>query len=271
MAQQFIPLVKTISFWPRVRRGAFHVLGHNYAVFRQALIQNLFWIGIEPLIYLYAVGFGIGKLVPEIQGVSYFDYFFPGLIAITAMIVTSYETTHGTYNRAHFEKTFSSLYLAPITGTDLFLGEILWGTLKGLLSTLIVLTVLFLLGKISLLKAGILFAASGLICWFFSSLGLLINSFVRTSESFILYQAGVLVPMAMLGGAYFPLEYLPEIIQYLMKMLPVTHAVTLLRDLSMGIYGVGSIIACSYFLIIGFLVTNLALVRHEEKLAHILD
>lgn len=268
---QFIPLIKTVSFLPRLRRGAFHVLSHNYAVFRQSLLQNFFWIGLEPLVYLYAVGFGIGKLVPEIHGASYFDYFYPGLIAISAMIIPSYETTHGTYNRAHFEKTFSSLYLAPITAADLFLGEILWGMLKGLLSILILLGVLLSLGKVTLIKAGILFGASVLICWFFSALGLFVNSLVRTSESFIIYQAGFLIPMAMMGGAYFPVEYLPEIFQYVMKILPMTYAVNILRDLSVGTYGLNLIIGTSYFVICGFFITNIALVRHEERLANILD
>ncbi len=268
---QFIPLLKTVSFLPRLRRGAFHVLNHNYAVFRQSLIQNFFWIGLEPLVYLYAVGFGIGKLVPEIHGTTYFEYFYPGLLAISAMIVPSYETTHGTYNRAHFEKTFSSLYLAPIAAGDLFLGEILWGTLKGLLSVLIVLLVLLGLGKIAALKAAMLLGASFFICWFFAALGLLVNSLVRTSDSFIIYQAGLLIPMAMMGGAYFPIEYLPEVFQYAMKILPMTHAVNILRDLSVSTYGVNLAIGASYIFICGFFITNLALVRHEERLGNILD
>jgi lipooligosaccharide transport system permease protein len=268
---QLVPLIKTISFWPRLRRGAFHVLSHNYTVFRQSLLQNLFWIGLEPVIYLYAVGYGIGRLVPEIQGGSYFEFFYPGLIAITAMIVPSYETTHGTYNRAHFEKTFSSLFLTPITGADLFLGEILWGTIKGMLSVSIILFVLLILGKLTLLKLGLLFFASIFICWFFSALGLLANSFVRVSESFIIYQAGFLIPMAMLSGAYFPLEYLPEILQYAMKVLPLTYGVTALRDLSTGVYGLNLLVVSLYFLILGFFVTNLALLRHEERLANILE
>ncbi len=266
-----VPLIKNISYWPGIRRGAFHVLSHNYAVFRQSILQNLFWIGIEPIIYLYAVGYGIGRLIPEIQGGSYFDYFYPGLIAITAMIVPTYETTHGTYNRAHFEKSFSSLFLAPITGADLFLGEILWGTLKGVLSISIILCALLFLGKLTLLKAGMLFGASVFICWFFSALGLLVNSFVRVSETFIVYQAGFLIPMAMLSGAYFPMEYLPEILQYALKTLPLTYAVIALRELSTNVYGVNLIIAAGYFFVLGFFITNLALLRHEERLANILE
>lgn len=266
-----VPLIKNISYLPRIRRGAFHVLSHNFTVFRQSIFQNLFWIGIEPVIYLYAVGYGIGRLIPEIQGGSYFDYFYPGLIAITAMIVPTYETTHGTYNRAHFEKTFSSLFLAPITGADLFLGEILWGTLKGILSVSIILCVLLFLGKITLIKAGMQLGAAIFICWFFSALGLLVNSFVRASETFIVYQAGFLIPMAMLSGAYFPMDYLPEVLQYAMKTLPLTYAVIALRELSASIYGFNLVVAGAYFLSLGFIVTNLALLRHEERLANVLE
>ncbi|OQW50553.1 MAG: hypothetical protein A4S09_01810 [Proteobacteria bacterium SG_bin7] len=264
-------MIKNISYWPRIRRGAFHVLGHNYTVFRQSIFQNLFWIAIEPAIYLYSVGYGIGRLIPEIQGGSYFDYFYPGLIAITAMIVPTYETTHGTYNRAHFEKTFSSLFLAPIAGADLFMGEILWGLLKGMLSVSVILAVLLFLGKLTLIKAVVLFGACIFVCWFFSALGLLVNSFVRRSDTFIVYQAGFLIPMAMLSGAYFPLEYLPEVLQYIMKTLPLTYAVMALRDLSTGIYSLNLAIVLSYFLVLGFFITNLALLRHEDRLANILE
>lgn len=271
MAQELIPAIKSALLLPKIGRGSIHVLRHNFSVFKQSLLVNFFWIGLEPLVYLYAIGYGVGRLIPEIQGMTYFDYFTPGLIAITAMIVPSYETTHGTYARAHFDHTFSSLYLAPISGKDLFFGELLWGMLKGVLSVSIISVVLFFIGKISLLKALILIILALPICWFFSSMGLLFNSIVKNSEKFIIYQAGIIIPMAMLSGAYFPVEYLPDFFAFISKSLPLFHCINIIRSYLTESIGASLYISAIYILLIGYIFSNVSVTRLNNKISHFLN
>ncbi len=266
MAQSLSMTIGELIFFPRLRKGVIHIIQHNFVLFKQSLLVNFFWIGVEPLIYLYAIGIGVGSLISDVQGIKYFEFFFPGLIAVTAMIVTSYETTHGTYNRAYNDRTFSALFLTPITSHDLFLGEILWAVVKGMLSVSTILCVLFLMNKIGSQEVAMLFACATISCWFFAALGMTVNSLSKNSEFFILYQAGFLIPMAMLGGAYFPVSYLPDWARYLCKILPLPESIELMRAVTNHTFSTDFYVGIGYFLLLSFLLTNIALVRMGKRL-----
>ncbi|MDZ4660244.1 MAG: ABC transporter permease [Pseudomonadota bacterium] len=259
-------LARDLWFLPKLRVGAFNVWSHYFLVFRQAPLINFFWVSVEPLVYLFAIGNGVGSLVAEVNGVSYFEFFFPGLLAISVMITTSYETTYGTYNRAYFSKTFANLFLTPISSMDLLLGEILWAVFKGLLSALTVVLVLYVDKYLSLGQLFSLLGASVLLCWFFSSLGLFITSIVGSSESFIYYQSGFLIPMAMLCNTYFPMTNYPETVQALIKILPLSQGVFLFRAIMEGRFELSFYLAVLYFLILSFLFTNWSLQRMSKKI-----
>lgn len=259
-------LAKELWFFPKIKIGAVNVWSHNFLIFRQAPITNFFWVCFEPLVYLFAIGNGVGSLVSEVHGSSYFNFFFPGLIAITAMITTSYETTHGTYNRAHFSKTFSNLFLTPISANDLLLGEILWAIFKGLLSVLTVIIVLYGGNHISLTHSFSLLGVAVLLCWFFAALGLFVTSVVNSSESFIYYQAGFLIPLAMLCNTYFPMTNYPDIVQALVKLLPLTQGVFILRSIIEGRFEFSFYLAIFYFVFLSLLFTNLSVHRMGQKM-----
>ncbi len=266
MGDSLKTLARDLWFWPKLGSGAINVWSHNFLIFKQAPIVNFLWVSIEPLVYLFAIGTGIGSLISEVNGLTYFDFFFPGLLAITAMITTSYETTHGTYNRAHFSKTFSNLFLTPISSTDLLLGEILWAAFKGILSVLTLLIVLYFGKQITLTQLVSLFATSILLCWFFSSLGLLFTSVVRSSESFIYYQAGFLIPMAMLCNTYFPMSIYPPSMQALIKIFPLTQGVFLFRAIMEGKFEYSFYLSIIYFLLLSQLFTNWSIQRMSKKI-----
>ncbi len=259
-------LAKDLWYFPKLRIGAFNVWSHNFLIFKQAPLINFLWISIEPLIYLFAVGSGVGSLVNEVNGTAYFEFFFPGLLATTAMITTSYETTHGTYNRAHFSKTFANLFLTPINSMDLLLGEILWAAFKGLLGVLTVVLVLYFGRHVSLAQLFSIMAAAILLCWFFSALGLFFTSVVKSSESFIYYQAGFLIPMAMLCNTYFPMNNYPETVQALLKILPLTQGVFLFRAIIENRFELSFYLALLYFVLLSFLFTNWSVQRMSKKI-----
>jgi hypothetical protein len=55
--------------------------------FKKTFFVTLFWTVIEPLIYLGAFGFGFGRYVPPIEGLPFIDFYYPGLLCSTAMMV----------------------------------------------------------------------------------------------------------------------------------------------------------------------------------------
>jgi len=58
----------------------------------------------EPILYLAAMGLGLGAFVKEIKGMPYINFIAPGIIASSSMFAVIYECTYGTYVRIVFSK-----------------------------------------------------------------------------------------------------------------------------------------------------------------------
>ena len=102
-----------------------HVWFRNFLFFKKTFFVSIFWTVIEPLMYLGALGYGFGRYVPPIEGLSFLDFYFPGLLCSTAMMVSYFESTYPNYTKLTYQKTFSTIMLTPLTYKDILLGEIL--------------------------------------------------------------------------------------------------------------------------------------------------
>jgi lipooligosaccharide transport system permease protein len=57
-----------------------------------------------------------------------------------------------------------------------------------------------------------------------------------------------LLPMFLFSGTFFPLDIYPDAIQFVVKLLPLWHAVELMRDVMLGALHAGDLIHVGYFL-----------------------
>ena len=102
----------------------------------------------EPMLYLLALGFGLGAIVPEIGGMSYAEFIAPGLIVSTVMYTSTFEATFGTYTRLASQKTFEALLATPITVPEIVAGEVLFCGVKSAFGAASVLAVITLFGLV---------------------------------------------------------------------------------------------------------------------------
>ena len=110
--------------------GSLRVLNRHLRVFHRTWQHNIMFNVIEPLLYLWAMGFGLGAFVQQMDGVSYLQFIAPGMVALAAMYSATFECTYGTFLRLQYQKTFQAMLAAPVTARDVIIGEILYGTLK---------------------------------------------------------------------------------------------------------------------------------------------
>ena len=119
-------------------RGAFRVWQRNVTIFRKFWISGLFPNFIEPLIYLAALGLGLGAFIQQggINGQSYVEYIAPGLLASNAMFAASFESTFNTFVKLRFDKIYDAIITTPVNAEDVVAGEYLWaGTRAALYGT----------------------------------------------------------------------------------------------------------------------------------------
>ena len=106
--------------------GAFRVLNRHWQVFARTWLHNLMFNVAEPLLYLSAMGFGLGVMVGRIEGVTYLEFIAPGMVALSAMYSATFECTYGTFLRLHYQKTLQAILAGPVT-----VGEVIAGAATG--------------------------------------------------------------------------------------------------------------------------------------------
>jgi len=216
--------------WPFPLR----VFSRNLKVFSKTWKASLMFNFLEPLLYLGAMGFGLGVYVAGINGLSYLDFLAPGLIASAAMFATTYEMTYDSYTRMNHEKIFHSMAATPVSMDDIIAGEIMYGTFKGLLYGSVFLFVVALFGVAKSPLALLVPLPLVLMAIVFSNLSLIWTSIAPNYDSFGYFFTVLISPMFLLGGIFFPIDTLPAGLRFLPWITPLYHAVETVRPLVLG-------------------------------------
>lgn len=222
-------------FFPNVSRAAWTVWRRNWDVFFKTYRVNFLPPFLEPVLYLLAIGFGLGLFVGEIDGVPYVEFIAPALVAISIMNSSFFECTYGSFVRMYYMKTFDAMVATPLSIDDVIAGELLWGATRSFIYATIMLGVFTLFGIIALplslliipfsFAGGLLFAG---IAMCFTAITPGIDELNYPSFLFI-------TPMFLFSGTFFPLDVLPEPLQVLAyALLPLTHVVNVTRSLTLA-------------------------------------
>ncbi|BAI62583.1 ABC transporter permease protein [Methanocella paludicola SANAE] len=213
-----------------------HIWYRDWEVFKKTAITNILPYFAEPLLFILALGYGLGLFVGEIGGVSYAQFLAPGILASSAMFAASYECTYSTFVRMIFQKTFEAVLCTPVSIEDIVLGEVAWGATKSLISGACIFTVIWALGLAKPESALVIIPVVVLVGFMFASLSIFFTSIVPSMDAFNYYFTLLLSPMFLLSGIFFPLDQLPSFVQGLAWLLPLTHAVNVIRPAALGLY-----------------------------------
>jgi len=203
----------------------------NFLFFRKTFLVSLFWTVFEPLMYLAAFGFGFGRYIPPIEGMSFLDFYFPGLLCSTAMMVSYFESTYPNYTKLTYQKTFATMLLTPLTHRQILLGEVLWAGSKGLLGVVGVILVSSIFGLFSM-KLFFILPVVFILSLIFAAFGLIVVSIARNYDSFVFSTSGFIIPLSLISGTYFSLKDMPQLIKWLAYIFPLSHAVEIVRQMT---------------------------------------
>ena len=190
---------------------------------------------LEPILYLVALGFGLGLFIKEIDGVPYTRFIAPGLFAITTMYAAFFECTYASYIRMYYQKTFDAIIATPVNIDEVVAGEMLAGATKAFINGGIVLGVICAFGLVDLRYGGILLPLGFVAGLLFASLGMICTALVPSIDSFNYPIFLFITPMFLFSGTFFPMSILPEGVKVLAYgVLPLTHVVRIARGLTLG-------------------------------------
>ncbi|NJM66445.1 MAG: ABC transporter permease [Acaryochloris sp. RU_4_1] len=186
---------------------------------------------VSPLIYILAFGLGLGNsLGKPTVGETYLEFMLPGMIALSSMTICFAGTTFSICGDRLFSKTFEELLLLPVHPLALYLGKVMAGVARGLLtSASIIVIAIFCTGKLVSFLNPLFFLVLLLNCAVFAGLGVLVGLKVQSIESVGLYNNFLIVPMSFLGGTFFDPNTLPGLFKIVTYGLPLTYASVGLR------------------------------------------
>lgn len=206
----------------------------NQLVWRKLAIPSMLGNLADPMIYMLGLGYGLGALVPSVQGVPYIVFLAAGTICFSTMNSATFETLYSSFSRMHVQRTWDGIMNAPVTLDDVVLAELVWAATKACLSGLAILVVAWALGLTHSAMALWILAVLPLVGLAFGAIGLCITAVSPSYDFFMYYFTLFITPMAMLSGVFYPVDQLPGALQALAHALPLTHAIALARPLFLG-------------------------------------
>ena len=214
--------------------GGFRVWQRNRDAFLRSWRGEVGGLAVEPFVMLVALGFGLGSYVQDVDGVSYARYLTPGIVASYAMWHSTFDSTFGAYLRMETHHVYEAMLFTPLAPEDIVMGEVLWSATRGALSSAFVLLVAAIFGLIESPLAVLALPAAFLIGLMFAAIAMILTSTATTIGALTNFYTLFILPMFWVGGVFFPLDRLPEVVQRGSWALPLAPAVALVRGLMTG-------------------------------------
>lgn len=188
----------------------------------------------QPLLFLFALGFGLGPIFQRAGQGNYFQFLGPGVISMSILFTAIFAGI-----QVIWDKQFGFLketLVAPVPRWHIMLGKTLGGATIAVLQGAIVLILSTLFGfrpELSLLPLTFIYML--LVALFFTGLGISIASALADINGFQLIMNFLVQPTFFLSGALFPLKNLPKIVAGITMLDPLTYGVDGIRGTLTGL------------------------------------
>ncbi len=228
-----------------------------------ALAQPLgFWV-------LLGLGFkGTFRMpVESAADVSYMEFLFPGILALILLFTAIFSTISIVEERK--SGFLQAALVAPVSRTTLVLGNALGGTTLAVAEALLFLLLLPFVGLTPTAAGLLIIVATAFMTGIgFTALGVAIAWRMETTRGFHAVMNLFLLPLWFLSGSFFPAEGAPALLQWLVRLNPVSYAVGAMRQ---GLYWPHASplptapVAMSLLVTLGFAAAMLALAVYTVR------
>jgi lipooligosaccharide transport system permease protein len=192
---------------------------------------------VEPTIYLLAFGFGFGSLVSRVGGYDYVDFVGTGIVATAVLFSSAFPAMFGTFVKYQFQRTYDAILAAPVDTEELVTAEALWIAARVGVYGCVPMLVAMIFGLDPSWGMLLVPAIAALAGYGWACFGIFIAAKAKAIESFSYWQSGLLTPMFLVAGTFFPLSQLPTWAQVLGNLNPLFHCVELVRHAVFGFRG----------------------------------
>ncbi len=217
---------------------AFRVVEKEWLAWRRLWKASVFQATVAPLLFLAAMGLGLGDLVNKgsggVDGLDYLVFITPGLMAASAMMQAAQESMWPVMAGTKWLGTYHAAVSTPLSAGAVFAGHVLWICLRALLSATIFLIVAVILGGVPSVWGVLAVPATVLGASVFAAA---LNGYAVTQESDIPFAVIMrigLFPLFLFSGTFFPISRLPDWLQPVSWLSLLGHVSFLVACLAAG-------------------------------------
>lgn len=245
------PLPQLGSSWSTMRR----VVEHRALQYRRTFRASIFSSFGIPVLFLTAMGFGLGGYVDRSQdtvlhGLTYLQFLAPGLLAATVMQTGSFEASFPILGGLQWNKIFHAMFATPIQPSDIVYGNVIWIAFRLALVGAVFAFVIVLFGASKSALVVLAVPCAVLTGLAFATPMMAFTATQRTPDRFAtLFRFGV-TPLFLFSGTFFPIESLPSFLQPVAWLSPLWHGVDLCRQLMLGTVADAPLLAVIHTLVL---------------------
>jgi len=184
----------------------------------------------QPLLYLLALGYGLGPTYAKAGQGDYLQFLAPGIICMSILFTALFSGIEIIWDRQF--GFLKETLVAPVSRLNIMIGRTLGGSTVAVVQGLIVFGVAMIAGfrptNYTMLPIAIVIMF--LIAMLFTAIGTAIASRMQDMHGFQLIMNFLIMPIFFLSGALFPLDGLPKAVAFITKLDPLTYGVDALRS-----------------------------------------
>jgi len=237
----------------RPRIGGLLIVERNLMVYRRTWMI-LFSGFFEPLFYLFLFVYPFEEftqveIVLNGQAVEYAAFVAPALLAASAMNGAFYDATN-VFWKLRYAKVYEAMLSTPVSPYDVAVGETMWAVVRSQLYSAAFLAIILALGLVTSWWALLVLPACLVIGFGFAGAGIAAVTYLRSWQDFDLIQV-VMLPMFLFSATFYPISVYPEILEWVVRALPLYHGIELVRALATGTPAAYQLINVAYLLTLG--------------------
>ncbi len=224
----------------------------------------------EPLFYLVALGFGVGKFVGTVpyEGaeIPYASFLAPGMLAASTLNGAIADGFFSPYFKLNWMKTYEGIVSTPVNVPDIAVGEMLWAQIRGTIYSAGFLAVMASLGLIRSWWGLLALPAAMLSAGALSAGAMILTGVTKQISSLEKVMTLVVFPLFLFSGTFFPVTLYPDVLQPVVRATPLYHSAALLRSLTTGQIGPGALVDAGYLIVMYVGATAVAIELMRRKL-----
>ena len=214
--------------------GVFTFFRKEYERVLRIPIQTVLAPLIQAFLFIFIFGFVLGSRIEEIAGVSYMQFVFPGILTMS-ILMTSFEHTSTSVFFNKWIKSIHEMLVAPFSYIEMLIGYVGSAVIRALITGFGVLVIGLIFGAVTIEHPIIFVLATAAISSVFAMIGILVALWAKGFEQLGILNTFIISPLTMLGGMFYSIEFLPEVLATITKLNPFFYIIGLVRYSTIGI------------------------------------